>query len=44
MREKRKDKFGGFVMKIITLCGNLKFKKEMMSVPEKMSLKDKLFY
>ncbi len=25
-------------MKIITLCGSLKFKKEMMSVAEKMSL------
>lgn len=25
-------------MKVITLCGSLKFKKEMMSVAEKMSL------
>lgn len=26
-------------MKIITLCGSLKFKKEMMIVAEKMALK-----
>ena len=26
-------------MKIITLCGSLKFKKEMMTVAEKMALK-----
>ena len=26
-------------MKIITLCGSLKFKKEMMTVSEKMALK-----
>ncbi len=25
-------------MKIVTLCGSLKFKNEMMSVAEKMSL------
>ena len=29
---------GGHIMKIITLCGSLKFQKEMMKVAEKMSL------
>jgi hypothetical protein len=29
---------GGIEMKVITLCGSLKFQKEMMKVAEKMSL------
>lgn len=29
---------GGIEMKVITLCGSLKFKKEMMKVAEKMAL------
>ena len=31
-------KIGGFTMEIITLCGSLKFQKEMMMVAEKMAL------
>ena len=34
----KKDKIGGFVMRIITLCGSLKFQHEMMIVAEKMAL------
>jgi BH2268 protein len=29
---------GGFLMKIITLCGSLKYQKEMMIIAEKMAL------
>lgn len=36
--EESKYKFGGIVMKVITLCGSLRYKKEMMVIAEKMAL------
>ena len=30
-------------MKIITVCGSLKFKDEMMKITEKMELQEKLY-
>lgn len=35
---KKIDKYGGIIVKIITLCGSLKFQKEMMIVAQKMAL------
>ena len=32
------ETYGGIEMKVITLCGSLKFKKEMMKIAEKMAL------
>ena len=31
-------------MKVITLCGSLKFQKEMMSVAEKMALEGGVYF
>ena len=36
---KEKNKMRGARMEIITLCGSLKFQKEMMIIAEKMALK-----
>lgn len=32
------ETYGGIEMNVITLCGSLKFKKEMMKIAEKMAL------